>query len=138
MAQNIGIWLDFEKADIFVIENASVKKMEIVSEIETFHPSGGYGASIPYGTQNAMSESKFLERRKHQSKKYFHKIISKIQSGRAIMLFGPGAAKQELAKEIQKTAHLKDKLYSIITSDKMTINQKAAIVKRYYDSNLDN
>jgi hypothetical protein len=49
------------------------------------------------------------------------------------MIMGPGEAKIELKKEMEKSNTLIPKLAGVYTSDKMTANQISAEVKSYFD-----
>ena len=62
---------------------------------------------------------------------YYDEIISYLRPAEAIMLFGPGEAKSELRKRIERNK-LDARITSFETSDKMTERQIAAKVKRHY------
>ena len=51
-------------------------------------------------------------------------------------IFGPGEAKIELKKEIEKSKELAGKIKKIESADKMTIKQITAKVKAFFESNL--
>jgi hypothetical protein len=66
-------------------------------------------------------------------------IVTKKQQERSyeedadkILIMGPGEAKLELKKEIEKSKALIPKIVGVHTSDKMTNNQIAAKVKSYF------
>ena len=72
-----GIWLDKKTAIIVSVYN-EVSLNTILSNIEDFHIHGGSGTRLKGGPQDVIQDSKFLEREKHQTKKYFNDIVSEI------------------------------------------------------------
>ncbi|NOQ75271.1 MAG: hypothetical protein GQ574_24885 [Crocinitomix sp.] len=131
MKVNIGIWLDSEKA--VIIENKKDKLETISSEIEHFHLHGGSKGKTPYGTQDATSETKLLERKKLQTKRYFDKIISRIGTADKIVVFGPAETKLGFQKNIEMNNQIKDKLVGVETvGNKLTENQLKEWVRNFY------
>ena len=62
---------------------------------------------------------------------YYDEVISCIRPAEAILLFGPGEAKGELRKRIERNK-LDLRITNVETSDKMTERQIAAKVRRHY------
>lgn len=132
MDKQIGIWLDRNKA-ILVKPSENKEEFRIIeSEIEDYNIHGGSGSSTPYGPQDAVSESKLLERRKQQEKAYFKKIIPELVRASSIAVFGPAEMKTELVKELQKHPEYKDQVVAVETADSMTDNQVIALVRDHF------
>ena len=73
--------------------------MEVMdSNVEEFNPKGGSGSSTPYGPQDSISESTYLERRKQQEKNYYKQIIQQLSDADAIVILGPAEARIGLEK----------------------------------------
>tara|TARA_R110000868_G_scaffold286580_1_gene547024 strand:- start:936 stop:1346 length:411 start_codon:yes stop_codon:yes gene_type:complete len=131
--KNTGIWLDREKTHIVTLENEKEIFTTIKSEVENFHPSGGFGLGYRGSPQDALPEDKYIEREKHQLKSYFEDIVSGVKDADSLVIFGPAETKEKFRKEL--SAHYKDlatKVSAIITTDSMTNNQVIAWVKDYF------
>jgi len=132
-----GIWLDKKTAIIVSVYNEEVSLNTILSNIEDFHIHGGSGTRLKGGPQDVIQDSKFLEREKHQTKKYFNDIVSDIKEANAIVLFGPAEMPQKLNKEITKYhKDLKPKIKNVIKTDSMTERQVKAWVKDFFTTNI--
>ncbi|MEQ6166001.1 hypothetical protein AAOE16_02310 [Ekhidna sp. MALMAid0563] len=125
----MGIWIDLNEA----ILATGAEIIEVVnSEFTIGHTKGGSGSATPYGPQDARSESKVLEKRKHAIKSYFADILDSIEHCKEVLILGPGLVKSKLAEAIQealKTRHIEVHLES---SDKMTLNQLRAKVREKF------
>jgi stalled ribosome rescue protein Dom34 len=62
---------------------------------------------------------------------YYDEVISCLRPAKAILLFGPGEAKGELRKRIERNK-LDVRITSCETSDKMTERQISEKVRRHY------
>lgn len=62
---------------------------------------------------------------------YFDEVISSIRDAEAILIFGPGEAKNELKKHIE-SKELRGRIVGVETVDKMTDHQIAAKVRQYF------
>jgi stalled ribosome rescue protein Dom34 len=62
---------------------------------------------------------------------YYDQIVSCIRDAESILILGPGEAKVELAKRLEKQA-LSERVVGIETVDKMTDRQIAARVRRQF------
>jgi stalled ribosome rescue protein Dom34 len=131
--KNIGVWLDKEKAHILSLENGKETLKTIVSEVENFHIHGGAGTRLKGGPQDVVQDSKYLEREKHQLKRYFKNITKEINDADAIVIFGPAEAYLKFQKELQENyEHLNTKIKDVINVDSMTDNQTIALVRDFF------
>jgi hypothetical protein len=137
MNKKVGIWMDSENAVIVtLLGNTEIMKM-IESGVEHYHIHGGSGSSTPYGPQDAVSESKLLERKKHQENNYFDKIIVELGDVNAIAIFGPAEAKIGLKKALLKNEELRDKMIHVEAADRRTENQIMELVRNFFDTKSD-
>ena len=128
-----GVWLDKEKAHIITMYNREVSFNTILSNVENFHTHGGSGARLKGGPQDVVQDSKYLEREKHQLKKYFNDIVLAIKDSIAIVLLGPAETSKKFYKEINEKHHsLKTKIKDVVKTDSMTKKQLKAWVKDYF------
>lgn len=127
--KNIGIWLDGNKAHI--ISNNKIDT--IYSEIEHFNIYGGSGTRLKGGPQDVLHDRRYLEREKHQLKKYFDTIVSNINAPDAIVIFGSAEVKDKFSKELQKNhSSIYSKVKDVVITDSMTNNQLIAWVRDYF------
>ena len=142
MKKYIGIWVDHKKAVIVTNqqpersyeEDVEFTVTQIDSDIErkVRLTGGSRTRNTPWGPQEISVDGKMETRQKQQLKKFYHRIIEGITDADKILIMGPGEAKLELKKEIEKTKALIPKIVGVHISDKMTTNQIAAKVKSYF------
>jgi stalled ribosome rescue protein Dom34 len=77
-------------------------------------------------------KKKIEERRKHQLRRYYEKVISEVGDARKILLFGPGEVKISFEKEMKKSKNLSAKIVSVEPADKMTEKQIVAKVRKFF------
>ena len=130
MTQNIGLWIDHKQA--FLIWH-NRKRVEVIpSNLEPrTHPSGGTRIGGRYN-QSVDSELRYNDRYNNQLSKYYEQVIATIQNADSIFIMGPGEAKLELKRAINKRKELIKKLLRVETADKMTKNQMIAYVKEFF------
>ena len=131
--KQIGIWLDKKKAHLVTLESDREQFTTILSKVEDFHPSGGFGLGYRGSPQDALPEDAYLEREKHQLKAFFKDIVSKIDDADAIAIFGPAQTGEQFKKELE--AHYKAlnaKVKGLKKTDSMTHNQTVEWVKAFF------
>ena len=134
MEKLFGLWVDHEKAIIVSLIDGSHKVTHVESDIEgRFRLKGGSRSNTPYGIQSATSESKRDFRYSKHLNIYFQHIIDLLKEAKQIYIFGPGEAKFELKKKIEKNNVFLDKISDIEASDKLTEPQIIAKVKKYFE-----
>ena len=134
MEKLFGLWVDHEKAIIVSLMGESHKVIHVESDIEgRFRLKGGSRSNRPWGIQSATSESKRDFRYSKHLNIYFQHIIDLLKEAKQIYIFGPGEAKFEFKKRIEKNNMFLDKISDIETTDKLTEPQIIAKVKKYFD-----
>jgi stalled ribosome rescue protein Dom34 len=130
MTKNIGLWIDRKQA--FIVREGAEKPEVIVSKVEPrIRYSGGTRIGGQYN-QRVDSELRYNDRFQHQLREYYQSVIAAIRDAENILIFGPGEAKLELEREIQKFKPLAKKLLKVETADKMTEKQIVAYVRDFY------
>ena len=131
--KNIGIWLDKEKAFILVLKEGSERLIEVQSELEFYHPKGGSRSKTRWGPQDVVQDSKYMEREKHQLRRYFQAIVEKIKDADALVIYGPAETYERLLKELQERhPRLAEKVKDVKRADSMTLNQVKALIRDYF------
>ncbi len=131
MKKTAGLWIDHRKAVVVVVTDKGDEIKLIISSVEK-QPgrSGGVRTTAPYEKQILADDS--LERAfMGHLNIYYDAVISCIRDAEAIMIFGPGEAKDELKKRIKRNK-LSGRIVGIETVDKMTHRQIAARVRQYF------
>ncbi len=127
----LGIWIDQREAILATGEEI----IDVVnSEFNIGHAKGGSGSSVPYGPQDAISESKVLEKRKQSLVIYFHEILQRLDYYDHIYILGPGMTKNQLRDAIKKHHNTRNKQVTIETIDKITLNQIRAKIRDFETS----
>lgn len=131
MTRNIGLWIDHKQA--YIVHEGAEKPEVIASNVEArVRYSGGTRIGGQYN-QRVDSELRYNDRFQHQLREYYENVIAAIRDAEQILIFGPGEAKLELEREIQKSKPLAKKVVKVETTDKMTENQIMAYVREFYE-----
>ena len=141
MKKFAGIWLDHRKALVvslitgrhsFDEEPESIERLESDVERKVKLSGGSRSRKTPYGPQDIAVDGKLEDRMRQQLKQYYQDIIKKIEVADRIYIFGPGEAKIELRKEIEKKKEFGSKKLYVETADKMTEKQITARVREFF------
>ncbi len=131
-----GIWLDYKEAFVIPLFDEMEGQpaiRHIVAEIDMGATKGGIAPKVPYGPQGGVSEREMLDRRKHQEKIYFEKILKEIDPVTdELFIFGPAEAKLGLKKIMEQIKHYRPAVLEVRTSDKLTRNQMVAEVRKFF------
>ena len=126
----IGLWIDSDQA--YIIDHVHNNIARVDSGVDHFNVKGGSRGNTPYGPQQVVSESKMLERKKHQMKEFFENIGKLIQGSEEIAVFGPASTKNEFASWAETSHDYKGKVVGVKTADSMTENQMKALVREFF------
>ncbi len=126
-----GVWLDFKEANIIKLTFEEPIIEHIESEIEPYHVVGGARSKTPWGPMDNVSESKALERKKQQRRRYYESIIEKVKEVDKLYIFGPAEAKIGLGQAVVESNYPVN-VVSMENADSMTLNQKVAKTKAFF------
>lgn len=129
MKKEVGLWIDNREAVIVVRTDNDEQVTRIKSDAQKQIRFPGGSRKDGLQTTEAI-RGKRLE--KHLGR-YFDDIIAHIRDAEGIHIFGPGEAKNELAKRLE-AGGLKARIVGMETVDKMTDNQIAAKVREYFST----
>jgi hypothetical protein len=129
-----GLWIDHRQAVIVSItdDGETIKRIDSDIERKVRLSGGSRTAKTPYGPQQVSVDGKQQERIKRQLHQYYQQIIGRIQDATKILILGPGEAKTELKKEMERSRELASKKITVETADKMTERQVAARVRQFF------
>ena len=127
MKKTVGLWIDHKKAVIVFVTGTEEEIKLIHSDIEEqrIEEQGRQnGRSIPSDDIRLRVLTEHLNN-------YYEEVISCIRDAESILLFGPGEAKGELKKRLEKD-NLGERIVGVETADKMTDQQIVAKVKEHF------
>jgi hypothetical protein len=135
MKKNTALWIDHKTAVLVTIDGDHTRVQHVESDAEShLKPSGGWKADGTVVAQAVANEHTADERRKHQYHTYYQKVVELLADSTDIALFGPGEAKIELAKEIEKNKDMHKKVRAVETCERMTEKQLIAKVNAFFSA----
>ncbi len=132
MKREVGLWIDNHKAVMVTMVDEEEEIREIRSNVEKHEtPTPGKRPKAP--KVSAMSSAEDMSDRRYENHLigYYDGVVSLLRNADSIWIFGPGEAKTELKKRLERE-DLGGRIVSIETVDKMTDRQIAAKVRQHY------
>jgi len=130
---NVGVWIDHREAVLVSIKESGLTISRMESKVEPrTHSSGGSKSGGTSVAQSITNEQRMDERYKHQLHAFYQAIVKSICGAEEIYIFGPGAAKNELAGELEKTKGARPDIRAVEPCDKLTEPQIMAKVKTFF------
>ncbi|HNW33397.1 MAG TPA: hypothetical protein PKM25_00555 [Candidatus Ozemobacteraceae bacterium] len=132
MGKQVGVWVDRRKAVIVTIAQDEEVMQVVYSMIETHgRPSGGSRSRTLYGPQEVLADDSLQRQSSMHLKKYYNDIASYMKNADYIMLMGPGEARDELRKNLDRRM-MREKILAVEPAEKMTDREVAARVRAFY------
>ena len=126
-----GLWIDHRKAVIVAVTDKGEEVKEIVSHVEKqLGRFEGVRSTTPYPAQLVPADDSQERDLTGHLDKYYDEVISHLRDAEVILIFGPGEAKGELIRRIERD-RLGGRVAGVETVDKMTVPQIAAKVRKY-------
>jgi len=126
------LWIDHREAIIVLMSEKGQETRRIKFHVEKqLRRSGRSSSRAVFEAQMVPADdSREREYRGHLAN-YYDEVISCLRPAKAILLFGPGEAKGELKKRIERDK-LDLRITRFETMDKMTERQISQKVRRHY------
>jgi hypothetical protein len=132
MKTKVGLWMDHRKAVIVVVTDKGEEIKLIVSKVEKqLRRSGGSPLKGPYEAQQVPADDSHEREFTGHLNIYYDAVIACLRDAEAVLIFGPGEAKGELEKRMER-AELGGRIVGIETVDRMTDRQIAAKVRQRF------
>jgi stalled ribosome rescue protein Dom34 len=128
MNVNAGLWIDHRRALVVITSDGGEKELEIQSHVES---QPGRNSKAPYEAQRVKGDDSRERAYQSQFNSYYAEVIQAIRDAEAIFIFGPGEAKEDLRKHMER-ARLGDKVTGMEPADEMTAPQIAAKVRKHF------
>lgn len=137
MPTKVGVWIDHRKAVVVVVTEEGEEIGLIISKVEEqLRRSGDSPLKGSFEAQRVPADDRRQRALTQYLNIYYDAVISCIREADSILIFGPGEAKNELEKRLEKS-NLGGRIAAIETADKMTDKEIAAKVRqRFRDTEL--
>lgn len=133
MSSQVGLWIDHRRAFIVYLAGDETTSDTILSGIEKHvRASGGSRSSTPYGPQDIFAEDRVDRKFKHHLEQYYERVARAVGDIESVFIMGPGEAKDELKRHLQKSRQKPRPVIRVETTDKMTEAQIIAKVKQHF------
>lgn len=131
----VGLWLDHEKAVIVTVaDGVKENVLTIAGEGKQLRRKGDLPMTGGFESQKVPADDRQLRTYTAHLNRYYNSVIAGIDKADSILIFGPGEAKGELKKHIEKKK-LGKRIAKIETADKMTKPQIVSKVRKYFKVN---
>lgn len=123
-----GLWIDHRRAVIALISDKGEETRVIESHVEK-HP--GTVSSMPHDSQKVQVDDSHDREFMGHLRPYYDAVIAAIRGAEAILIFGPGEAKGELRKRLEKDRP-DARVVAVETTDRMSERQITTKVREYF------
>jgi hypothetical protein len=132
MKSNVGLWIDHRKAVLVFISDNDVENRTITSNVER-QPGRINGKRSLAQFERQLIVADDIQERKYDNslEKFFAGIYKDIKDAESVFIFGPGEAKGELKKYMDRNGS-GNIVAGIESVDKMTDHQIIAKVRNYF------
>ena len=132
MQKSAGLWIDHREAVIVLVSDKGQETKRVRSRVEKqLRRSDRSPSPAPFEAQMVPADDSRERERSGHLANYYDEVISCLRPAKAILLFGPGEAKRELRKRLERNK-LDVRITRFETSDKMTERQILQKVRRHY------
>jgi hypothetical protein len=127
-----GLWIDHREAVIVTLSDKGEETRRVKSNVQKqLRRSERSPSKAPFEAQMVPADDSREREYSGHLANYYDEVISCLRPAKAILLFGPGEAKGELRKRIERNK-LDVRITRCETSDKMTERQISQKVRRHY------
>lgn len=131
MRTKVGLWIDHRKAIVVTVTDKGDETRLMISRVEKqLRRSGDSPLKGRYEQQVVADDSQQRTFTGHLNS-YYDAVVASIGGAESILIFGPGEAKGELKKRLQRK-NLGGRIAVLETVDKMTDRQIAAKVRQHF------
>jgi len=124
MSTLMGLWIDHREATIVTLAGEVEEIKRVNSGMEKHVRFGG-------GAETSTAEDNRDRRFTNHLNQFFEEVISALRAADSILIFGPGEAKGELVKRLERE-NLGGRVVGVETVDKLTDPQIAAKVREHF------
>lgn len=122
MKTGVGLWIDHKNAVVVFVTGKETEIKLISSDIEKHHRQSGVATPADDVRQRELTG---------HLNSFYDEVVSCIRDAQSILILGPGEAKGELRKRLEKD-NLGRQIEGVRTSDKLTEKQIVALVRGHF------
>ena len=128
----VGLWIDHRKAVIAVVSDKGEETKVVESNVEK-QPGrfAGIRSTTSFESQKVQADDSREREFTGHLHGYYDEVIAAISDAESILIFGPGEAKGELKRRLERKKQ-DVRIVAMETADKMTDRQVAAKVREYF------
>lgn len=123
MKKAVGLWIDHKRAVVVFVAGKDTDTTLMSSNIEKHHRQSGVATPADDVRQRELTG---------RLNNFYDEVVSCIRDAESILILGPGEAKGELKKRLEKDG-LSRRIVGVKTSDKMTDKQIVAVVRGHFN-----
>jgi len=132
MRTKVGVWIDRRKAIVVAVTDKGEEIGLVISKVEKqLRRSGDSPLKGPYESRQVPESDSRQKTFTGHLNIYYDAVIASIRDAEFILIFGPGEAKKELKKRLERN-NLGGRIVGIETVDKMSDRQIGAKVRKYF------
>ena len=132
MKNKVGLWIDHRKALVITVTDQGVETHLTISRAEKqLRRTGSSPLKGSFDDFEAPADNTRKRAFMNHLNAYYDAVIASIGNADEILILGPGEAKNELRKRLQRN-HLESRIADVKTLDKMTDRQISARVQKYF------
>lgn len=132
MKTKVGLWIDHKKATVVTLTDKGEEMSLVISRAEKQpRRSGDSPLKGPHEPLQVKAQDILQRVFTAHLNIYYDTVIASIRNADSILIFGPGEAKGELKKRLEKQS-LGERIAGIETADKMTDRQLSAKIRQYF------
>ncbi len=134
MKTNIGLWIDHRKAVIVLPSDTGEEIWEVPSHSDK-QPGriDGERSTESYDPMLVPADDILQRKFTQQLNTYYDEVIACVHEAQSLLIFGPGEAKGELRKRLEKWKP-NGRVVNVEAADKMTDRQIAAKVRDFFEA----
>jgi hypothetical protein len=128
-----GLWIDHRRAVIAIVSDEGKETLlEIKSNVEKQAGRlAGVRSTTPYEALKVRADDSHEREFTGHLNQFYAEVIAAIRGIESILLLGPGEAKEELKKRLERN-NPRGRIIAVETADKMTDRQIAAKVREHF------
>jgi hypothetical protein len=132
MKKKVGLWIDHKQAIVVALTGKGEETGLIISRAKKQGRVSGAAQGRGFHEPQPVTADDIRQRvfTEHLNI-YYDAVIAAIGNAEAILIFGPGEAKGELKKRLERD-RLGGRIVAVETVDKMTDRQIAAKVRQHF------
>ena len=132
MKTKVGLWIDHQKAVVVSVTDKGEEIKQVISKVEKqLRRSGDSPLKGPYEPRQVPAGDSRQRKLTGHLNIYYDAVITSIREAESILIFGPGEAKGELKRRLERD-NLGGRIVGMETADKMTDRQILAKVRKYF------